>query len=205
MIEGLYWSGRAKSHVRKLRRRQPARFSEGESAGRAALARIWAGEPDRPLPPDLIDMSLSAELDDGNWYLHPFGSEKWIKYGQALAEAAERDLIARLQVDRLRQGGDEGWVQNQLEGIEAFTWGYNEGWNSFIKENLVTWPQPVKKPVDRDQVRADPRPPAPPAVPISTTVPPSTPAEFKTCPDCAEQVRFAARKCRFCGFQFAED
>jgi predicted RNA-binding Zn-ribbon protein involved in translation (DUF1610 family) len=31
----------------------------------------------------------------------------------------------------------------------------------------------------------------------------STP-EFKTCPDCAEQVRYAARKCRFCGYRFGE-
>jgi hypothetical protein len=27
-------------------------------------------------------------------------------------------------------------------------------------------------------------------------------AEWKTCPDCAEQVRAAARKCRFCGYEF---
>ena len=26
--------------------------------------------------------------------------------------------------------------------------------------------------------------------------------ELKTCPDCAEEVRFAARKCRFCGYMF---
>src|SRR5205809_7852643 len=25
---------------------------------------------------------------------------------------------------------------------------------------------------------------------------------FKTCPDCAEEVRSAARKCRFCGYLF---
>ena len=27
-------------------------------------------------------------------------------------------------------------------------------------------------------------------------------AEFKQCPDCAEQVRAAAAKCRYCGFRF---
>jgi hypothetical protein len=27
--------------------------------------------------------------------------------------------------------------------------------------------------------------------------------EWKTCPDCAEEVRAAARKCRFCGYRFA--
>jgi hypothetical protein len=26
--------------------------------------------------------------------------------------------------------------------------------------------------------------------------------ELKTCPDCAEEVKFAARKCRFCGYEF---
>lgn len=32
---------------------------------------------------------------------------------------------------------------------------------------------------------------------------PQPPApEFKSCPDCAEQVRAAARKCRFCGYEF---
>jgi hypothetical protein len=27
----------------------------------------------------------------------------------------------------------------------------------------------------------------------------------KACPDCAEQVRAAARKCRFCGYRFMEE
>ena len=27
---------------------------------------------------------------------------------------------------------------------------------------------------------------------------------FKTCPDCAEEVRGAARKCRFCGYMFLD-
>jgi hypothetical protein len=48
---------------------------------------------------------------------------------------------------------------------------------------------------------------APPPAPAITSPPeemtPATP-EFKTCPDCAEQVRFAARKCRFCGYMFED-
>jgi hypothetical protein len=35
----------------------------------------------------------------------------------------------------------------------------------------------------------------------SPTLTATTP-EFKTCPDCADQIRFAARKCRFCGYMF---
>lgn len=37
-----------------------------------------------------------------------------------------------------------------------------------------------------------PQPPAPPV------------PEFKTCPDCVEEVRAAARKCRFCGYIFED-
>ncbi len=40
-----------------------------------------------------------------------------------------------------------------------------------------------------------------PPPPVSTSAPVQSP-EFKTCPECAEQVRFAARKCRFCGHMF---
>lgn len=43
---------------------------------------------------------------------------------------------------------------------------------------------------------------------FSTTRPAPAPdetgAEFKACPDCAEDVRLAARKCRFCGYRFDE-
>jgi hypothetical protein len=41
-------------------------------------------------------------------------------------------------------------------------------------------------------------PPPPPTITLPTPPLPET----KTCPDCAEEVRFAARKCRFCGFRF---
>jgi hypothetical protein len=40
-------------------------------------------------------------------------------------------------------------------------------------------------------------------VPSVPEIAPAT-SEMKTCPDCAEEVRAAARKCRFCGYMFAE-
>jgi hypothetical protein len=43
-------------------------------------------------------------------------------------------------------------------------------------------------------------PPANPATPPTQDSPPAS--EYKTCPDCAEDVRAAARKCRFCGYMF---
>jgi len=42
---------------------------------------------------------------------------------------------------------------------------------------------------------------APPVLPPPTSG--AVPA--KVCPDCAEQVRPAARKCRFCGFRFLQE
>jgi hypothetical protein len=45
--------------------------------------------------------------------------------------------------------------------------------------------------------------PEPTSEPKQTPEPEPKP-EPKTCPDCAEEVRFAARKCRFCGYMFAE-
>jgi uncharacterized protein UPF0547 len=57
-----------------------------------------------------------------------------------------------------------------------------------------------------------PAPPTPQAANTSRPAKPnpteatstSSSAELKTCPDCAEQVRAPARKCRFCGYRFDE-
>ncbi len=46
-------------------------------------------------------------------------------------------------------------------------------------------------------------PPKVPAAAVSEPAP-ALPAEYKACLDCAEQVRYAARKCRFCGFMFED-
>jgi Uncharacterised protein family UPF0547/Phospholipase_D-nuclease N-terminal len=40
-------------------------------------------------------------------------------------------------------------------------------------------------------------------LPVASPPAPAAP-EFKTCPDCAEEVRAAARKCRFCGYLFED-
>jgi hypothetical protein len=40
------------------------------------------------------------------------------------------------------------------------------------------------------------------AVMAATAVAAPVPLEYKTCPDRAEEVRYAVRKCRFCGFMF---
>lgn len=48
------------------------------------------------------------------------------------------------------------------------------------------------------------RPAAIPLAAVADLAGPLTtaPSDYKTCPDCAEQVRAAARKCRFCGYMF---
>lgn len=52
------------------------------------------------------------------------------------------------------------------------------------------------RPPDASVRTVEVREPSPP--------PPPPSAESKTCPDCAEVVRYAARKCRFCGYQFSD-
>lgn len=66
---------------------------------------------------------------------------------------------------------------------------------------------------DPDPIPAAPPPPAAaPAAPAAGSTSPDTPwyaehqaasAEEKVCPDCAESVKAAARKCRFCGYEFS--
>ena len=60
---------------------------------------------------------------------------------------------------------------------------------------------PVKPPVGQGPSLASvPSKPSP--VPDMISDRAAATPESKTCPDCAEEVRYAARKCRFCGFQF---
>jgi uncharacterized membrane protein YhdT len=65
--------------------------------------------------------------------------------------------------------------------------------------NAVGFESPPASATQRQPVA--PPPVAVPA-PVTAAAQPSAAPEFKTCPDCAEDVKFAARKCRFCGFQF---
>jgi hypothetical protein len=52
--------------------------------------------------------------------------------------------------------------------------------------------------------------PQPPNIPLvsgarwEASPGPAASTEMKVCPDCAEEVRAAARKCRFCGYRFAD-
>jgi hypothetical protein len=54
--------------------------------------------------------------------------------------------------------------------------------------------------VDRiEPIANDPTQPDEADAPSPTTTP-----SLKSCPDCAEEIRFAARKCRFCGYVYEE-
>lgn len=74
------------------------------------------------------------------------------------------------------------------------------------KEGVAAGKRPsTAKPSYASKVVAVQPPPVVPVpvapAPVATQAPVAN-AEFKTCPDCAEQVRAAARKCRFCNYEF---
>jgi Uncharacterised protein family UPF0547/Phospholipase_D-nuclease N-terminal len=67
-----------------------------------------------------------------------------------------------------------------------------------IGHDVLIDPQDNVSPVSKITYPGSVSPPAP------VVAPPPAPAapEFKACPDCAEEIRFAALKCRFCGYMF---
>jgi hypothetical protein len=112
--------------------------------------------------------------------------EEWAAFQDAMVDHIGRDIAERIASER---------VEPRLEGVKDSARGLVIGKARELAADHG---------IDFDALGADERESAlsaePAAAPTSTTA--AADPEMKACPDCAEEVKAAARKCRFCGYRF---
>jgi hypothetical protein len=73
-------------------------------------------------------------------------------------------------------------------------------WLVVFPAYLIKRGRALRKGVSGAAPRTQFSPPVAFASPVASVAPPG-PASYRPCPDCAEDVRIEARKCRFCGLE----
>jgi hypothetical protein len=119
---------------------------------------------------------------------HKLGSRQWGTPKNPLAEATTRVELTVAGVQRKTVSPFTGLfkkAQHDLEGPNIISFGY-------LRDSGVRPKKRLRCLSRRSNTRRRP----------AATV--ATPSDSKTCPDCAEEVKSAARVCPFCGHRFAE-
>jgi len=173
--EDVVFATQERTRVAALREAQQASDDDGRFEAICVATHFWQAQISQVQ--ELLDEAGSRSKFDPDYLPFSAWIEEWMAQDFTSVANQQNDLVENLGSDRAQQIADER-VTPRIENVM-----------DEIKERL-------RQTIREAEAEAD--------NPAAAELAAPTDAGTKVCPDCAEEVKAEARKCRFCGLRFDE-